>query len=249
VSVSYCLSRSSFEQRLFYERLLGKSVPRSARRDLKDAFYLQLDANERFPRLSIRHGSPSVGPLYGPFRTRGMIDVALRELHKRFPLRPCDYVFEPRVDLPLGLGCLYAQTRTCSAPCLLRMGEVEYRALAAEAAAFLLEPGRRGELPWIAPFVSLSQGISGVVVIPEVEEVALYPVSEWSVLDERVEKTPPRGIREAVSRLSFERGPQTPDDSPWLTEWLYSRKREGAFLIRRPGMAFEETIVRLAQSS
>ncbi|MGH9886161.1 MAG: hypothetical protein ACREBE_11565, partial [bacterium] len=41
---------------------------------------------------------------------------AIEALHAVFPLRPCDFVFEPAPDLAVGLGCVFAQVRTCAAP-------------------------------------------------------------------------------------------------------------------------------------
>ena len=67
------------------------------------------------------------GPLYGPFRDRRAAEKARDALQRTFPLRPCDYDFEPDPALPLGLACLYAQVRSCAAPCLARVSEAEYR--------------------------------------------------------------------------------------------------------------------------
>src|SRR6185436_10016743 len=106
------------------------------RRDLKPPAYLRLDPAERFPRATVENtaGEPT---RFGPFRDRRAAGKALAALHKAFPLRPCDYVFEPHPELPLGVGCLYAQVRSCAAPCLVRISEEEYRGLAAAAADVL----------------------------------------------------------------------------------------------------------------
>ena len=107
-------------------------VPLSARRDLKPPRYLHLDPAERFPRVTVRGTRRERAALFGPFRDRRGARSARDAVSQRsFPLRPCDYAFEPDPALPLGLGCLYAQVRTCAAPCLSRVSEEAYRALAA----------------------------------------------------------------------------------------------------------------------
>src|SRR5438132_90588 len=121
-AVRWSETTSAFHQRLVYERLMAQYVRPEKRRDLKPPAYIHLDPTERFPRLSVR--GPEAGPrsLYGPFRNRKAAARAVDALHKLFPLRPCDYTFEPAADLALGLGCVYAQVRTCAAPCLQRVG-------------------------------------------------------------------------------------------------------------------------------
>jgi hypothetical protein len=152
VAVAFAETASDFGQRLRYERLMARYVPLDKRKDLKPPSWVALDPAERFPRVLVRDDASS-GPLYGPFRDRAAAVRARDLLYKRFGLRPCDYVFEPDPALPLGLGCLYAQVRTCAAPCLARVGEDAYRGLAREAARFLAEPDARGDaLPgWIRP--------------------------------------------------------------------------------------------------
>ena len=105
-------------------------VAPSARRDLKPAAWLHLDPGARFPRLTVRPMAGDPAGLFGPFRNRPAAARAVAALHKLFPLRPCDFVFEPAPDLSLGLGCVYAQVRTCAAPCLSRVSEDGYRGLA-----------------------------------------------------------------------------------------------------------------------
>ena len=134
-AIGWVEADAPFRQRLLYERLASPLVPLSARRDLKPPVFLHLDPAQRFPRVTVRGADGGPRGLFGPFRDRRAAEKARDALHRLFPLRPCDYAFEPDPALPLGLGCLYAQVRSCAAPCLARVGEEEYRALAA--------PGRR----------------------------------------------------------------------------------------------------------
>jgi hypothetical protein len=245
-SLRYRTTLSLFEQRLVYERVMGPLVPRKARRDLKDPFYLHLDPAERFPRIAIRQGPPRGPSCYGPFRSRAQAEDALRDLHRRFPLRPCDYTFEPDPALPLGLSCLFAQTRTCAAPCLCRVTEDAYRTLAREAAGVLGDPALRSGLASIPPFVrAFGEGV-GLVVIEAGGRLALFPVRGPSVLVSEPVWVDRPDLLEA--RLGFEPPPEPPDDAPWLTEWLYARKREGMFVVApTPGALLEEASSRLRE--
>jgi hypothetical protein len=228
-ALSHATTRSPFEQRLVFERLLGGSVPRAARKDLRNPAFLRLDLGERFPRLRVLSGGAAGESLYGPFRTRASAELALREMHKLFPLRPCDYSFEPSEDLELGLGCLYAQTRTCSAPCLCRISEAGYQDLAREASVFLADPSRRPD-SFAPPWVGRSGGSRGLVVVPGAE-ISLYPVREATVLEDESVRVGREGLADALAALGWEAPPHPPDDAAWLTEWLYSRKRGAAYLV------------------
>jgi len=165
---------SPFHHRLLFERVMERHVPRSKRRDLKPPFFLHLDARERFPRLAIRPTAEDPVTSFGPFRDRKAAERALVALHKVFPLRPCDYVFEPHPELPLGLGCLYAQVRSCAAPCLKRTSEPDYRGLASQVVAVLAggaapPPGLEAVLP---PFVAAA-GARGLIVASKGETAEL----------------------------------------------------------------------------
>ena len=173
---------------------MARYVPLSARRDLKPPAFLHLDPAERFPRVSVRKarmartGSSGRSATAAPPRRPGT------SLHKLFPLRPCDYTFEPDPALPLGLGCLFAQVRTCAAPCLVRIAEADYRALAAQVAEVLARPERRPQDLGLAPWVSAAGG-RGVVVARNAAGVdELYPVRAGRVLDEAVILAPAEAI-------------------------------------------------------
>jgi len=227
-AIAYAPTTSPFQQRLVYERLMARYVPLSARRDLKPPAFLHLDPAERFPRVSVRKSEdgPS-GLLFGPFRDRRAAEKAQAVLHKLYPLRPCDYTFEPDPALPLGLGCLYAQVRSCAAPCLVRVGEADYRALAVQVAEVLARPDRRllDLASVLAPWVSAAGG-RGVVVSRGASGVAeLYPVRAGRVLEEAVILAPPEATREAIESIHWDdstSGGDTTVDWPWLSAWLHS---------------------------
>ena len=227
-AVSWMETDGPFRQRLAYERLSASLVPPPKRRDLKPAAFLHLDPNERFPRVSVR--GPGEGPLYGPFRDRRAAEKARDALQRLIPLRPCDYAFEPDRALPLGLGCLYAQVRSCAAPCLERVSEEEYRALAAQAALWLADPLRRGDAPASVP-ASLGAAFGRALVVDAGRRsIGLVPVHSGRVLDAAVVETTTDELERAVERLEWPEAGGG-EDWPWLTGWLRSPRARAAFVV------------------
>ena len=219
-----------FAQRLLYERLAATHVPRAERRDLQPPAFLHLDAEQRFPRVSIRGGDRGPAHLFGPFRSRRAAEKARDEVNRRFGLRPCEHAFEPDPLLPLGLGCLYAQVRSCTAPCLARVSETAYRDLAARAAGWLAHPAaREGALGAVAPEVCRVEGALAVVLGAGRKVVALYPVREGRVLDDAATSVPPDEIDGAVARLEWPAA-TGPDDWPWLAAWINCPRGRGTYV-------------------
>jgi hypothetical protein len=230
-AVGYARTTSPFHQRLSYERLMAVYVPPAARRDLKPPAFLHLDPEERFPRVTIRGAEAGGRGLFGPFRNRRAAERARAALHTVHPLRPCDYTFEPDPILPLGLGCLYAQVRSCAAPCLARVSEEDYRRLAGEAAALLAQPrGRPPEFAaWLPPWVSAAAA-RGLVVAAGTEGIELHPLREGRVLDELSLTTTREDLEASLDRLRWD-PPETPDlDWPWLAAWLASPRGKGSYI-------------------
>jgi len=230
-AIGWVEADAPFRQRLLYERLVAPLVPLSARRDLKPPAFLHLDPAQRFPRATVRGAEGGPRGLFGPFRDRRAAEKARDALHRLFPLRPCDFAFEPDPALPLGLGCLYAQVRSCAAPCLARAGEEEYRALAARAAAWLADPtARDGAPPAVPPAVSAAEGARAVVVDVGKKKIGLYPVHAGQVLEEAAVLTPPAEIESAAAALSWPDGGGG-DDWPWLAAWLRSPRGRASYVL------------------
>jgi hypothetical protein len=223
VAVAFAETASDFGQRLRYERLMARYVPAAKRKDLKPPSWLALDPSLRFPRVHVRDDG-TAPPLYGPFRDRAAAARARDLLYKRFRLRPCDYVFEPDPALPLGLGCLYAQVRTCAAPCLARVTEDAYRALAADAERFLAEPSARDEtLPaWIAPLA----GQRALVSERTRAGWELFALREWQVVDEA--SADDASLERALGALDWD-APAPAEDRAWVSGWLHAPKRKGVW--------------------
>ncbi len=230
-TLRFARSSSGFHQRLLFERWMAPLVPLSKRRDLRPPAYLHLDLAERFPRVSVRVpeglvDGASLHGLYGPFRDRRAAERALKPLHKRFALRPCDYVFEPQPQLPLGENCLYAQVRSCSAPCLARVSEAEYQALAARLATFLAQPAARPAdfAEFVPACVSLAAGRT-VIVERTRSGLELYPCLDGAVFEDQRQEVPASADQPALL-VALERlvwpaaAAPRPDDRAWLAAHL-----------------------------
>jgi len=245
-AIGWVEADAPFRQRLLYERLVAPLVPLTARRDLKPPAFLHLDPLQRFPRVTVRGVEGGPHGLYGPFRDRRAAEKARDALHRLFPLRPCDSAFEPDPALPLGLGCLYAQVRSCAAPCLARVGEEEYRALAARAAVWLADPSARKDAPAAVPLaVSAAGGARAVVVDAGRTEIGLYPVRAGRVLDGAAAFAPPSGLDAAVTRLDWPEA-SGPDDWPWLAAWLRSPRGRSSYVLAGGDAAALAAAVRAA---
>jgi hypothetical protein len=219
----------AFRQRLLYERLMAPIVPLASRRDLKPPVFLHLDPQERFPRVTIRLAEAGLSGLYGPFRDRRAAEKAHDALHRVFPLRPCDFTFEPDPALPLGVACLYAQVLSCAAPCLARVSADEYRALAGRAAAWLSDPRARTEAA-LPPTLAAAGAACALVLDVGRKAVGLFPVRAGRVLEDAAVSALPGELEAAVSRLQWPAG-EGADDWPWLLAWLRGPRRRGACLL------------------
>jgi hypothetical protein len=228
-ALGWARTAGPFEQRLLYERLMAPLVPIARRRDLEAPVFLHLDAGERFPRLGIRSAADGAAGLYGPFVDRRRAEAAREALHRRFPLRPCDYTFEPDPSLELGLACFFAQVRSCAAPCLARIGEGDYRALAGRAALHLSRPHLREEDDALPPTVAAVADRRALVVDRGGRDVGLYPVREGRVLDDAAVRVAATALEGALAELDWS-AEATGDDWPWLLAWLRSARRRRAWV-------------------
>jgi len=234
-AVGFARTRGPFERRLLFERLMAAHVPTSARRDLKPPAFVHLDPRARFPRLSVREGDAGAGDVFGPFVHRRAAEKARDVVNRRFGLRPCDFVFEPDPALPLGLGCLYAQVRSCAAPCLGRSSEADYRALGTRVAEWLGHPARRLDAPPAVPTPVSAVGMTRALVVDAGRrEVGLFPVAAGRVLEEAAVTVAPEDVADSVRRLQWP-SPKTPSDWPWLARFVASPKGRGSYLLVDPG--------------
>ncbi|MGN0885407.1 MAG: UvrB/UvrC motif-containing protein [Candidatus Spyradenecus sp.] len=109
-------------------------------RDDKRYLSLRADPNLPFPRLTTCRIVREDGALYfGPFPSSTVVRMALDFTERRFGLRKCSARNPGPED---HTHCLDDIVRFCSAPCLGRIAQADYRARFDEACAFL-----RGEKP------------------------------------------------------------------------------------------------------
>jgi hypothetical protein len=246
-------TRGPFHQRLTYERLMAPFVPLAERRDLKPPAFLRLDPTQRFPRVTIV-GITELDPsCYGPFRDRRAAERARDAAQKLFRLRPCDYRFEPDPALAIGLGCVYAQVRSCSAPCLARVGEQDYRELASRARAWLAEPGARADAPAAVPqSVAAATSARALVVDAARGGLGLFPVRGGHVLDACARWTSVEDLEHDLRTLDWAEPPTdgastgAAGDWPWLASWLASPRSSAAYLVLQDGEDVAELAARVA---
>jgi excinuclease ABC subunit C len=87
-----------------------------------------------FPRIGRHRGAKRKDcDYFGPFASSGAVNQTLAALLRAFPLRSCpDSIFNNRTR-----PCLQFQIKRCSAPCVGRIGPVEYAQLLEQTRAFL----------------------------------------------------------------------------------------------------------------
>ncbi len=227
--IAHAPTSSPFQQKLLYERLMARYVPIKERRDLKPPVFLHLDPAERFPRVRVARPGDAESTLFGPFRDKKSAERAREALHKLVPLRPCDYTFEPDPGLPLGLGCLFAQVRSCAAPCLARVSEEEYREMATETAKRLArgDPALSFLPPWVSP---VSEG-RGIVVDLSRGRIRLYPIVAGCVREAAMIELDLADLQPTLARLRWDENPDPVEpDWPWLVPWLQSPKGKGTYV-------------------
>ncbi len=214
-AVAWATTASAFGQRLAYERLMARYVPLSRRRDLKRPAYLRLDVSDRFPRIVVQPSAAGDG-VFGPFRDSRAATRARDALLKASRLRACDLEFEPAPDLEAGLACIHAQVGSCVAPCLVRVGEDDYRALAAQVAGVLDGAGERP--PEVPPWVRRAGGRS--VVVERVKGgIEAHAIAAGSVVDSVTVEG--EDVERAMAALSWDAPAGVTDDTPWLNAWRH----------------------------
>jgi DNA polymerase III subunit epsilon len=235
-TLRFAPTATEFGQLLLFERVTARCVPPPPRPDLKPPAWIHVDPATRFPRLSVvLQGGPGC---FGPFRTRDAAQEVVDALNGGHRLRACDYVFEPHPEWPTGVQCLFAQVGSCAAPCLGRIAEGDYRALAVEAARRLSAEDVALGLPsWTGPY----ERRAWVVEVRAGGGRELYPIAAGVVLDERAavlhddltvtpsdERTAPTPLAAFAARIDWT--PRGGTDWPWLTPWLASRRRRAAWI-------------------
>ena len=104
-------------------------------RDDKRYLALRADPTAKWPRFScVRIVRDDGARYFGPFPSAPIVRAAKDFVEKRYGIRECDAIMP---DEECHRHCLADVIRTCSAPCLGKIAEAEYRERFEEACAFL----------------------------------------------------------------------------------------------------------------
>ena len=136
--------KNEAESLLTEAALIKKYKPRFniLMRDDKRYLALRADPTDEWPRFTCCRIVRDDGARYfGPFPSAPVVRAAKDFVEKRWGIRECDAI---RPDGECHRHCLADVIRTCSAPCLGRVTQEEYRARFDEACEFL--EGRRPEV-------------------------------------------------------------------------------------------------------
>ena len=135
-SMTIVTTRTEAEALLLEAQLIKRFRPayNVLLRDDKSFPFILLREDHEFPRIQKHRGARRIkGQYYGPFASAGSVTRTLNALQKLFLLRSCSDSFFANRSRP----CLLYQIKRCSAPCVGRISDEEYRELVEEAKEFL----------------------------------------------------------------------------------------------------------------
>ncbi|MEH0861989.1 MULTISPECIES: excinuclease ABC subunit UvrC [Halobacteriovorax] len=122
----FIMTKTDAEAYILENNLIKKHIPKYniQLKDDKSYPYIQIDLNEKFPRLvyTRRPKRKKKVRLFGPFTTGSNIHKISRILTKSFTLRDCSIEEMRRRKRP----CLIYQMRQCSAPCVDYISREDY---------------------------------------------------------------------------------------------------------------------------
>ena len=135
-AVEVIQTHTEVEALLLESNLIKRLKPRYnvLLRDDKSFPYILITGGTDWPQLIKHRGARTApGEYFGPFASAGAVNRTLAALQRAFPLRNCsDSIFASRTR-----PCLQYQIKRCTAPCVGRIGEEDYRAIVTEARDFL----------------------------------------------------------------------------------------------------------------
>ncbi|UMA63941.1 excinuclease ABC subunit UvrC [Roseivivax marinus] len=135
-SMMFLTTRTETEALLLEQNLIKQLKPKFnvLLRDDKSFPNILVTGAHAYPQIKKHRGAKTEkGSYYGPFASAGAVNRTLNQLQKAFLLRNCtDSVFETRTR-----PCLLHQIKRCSAPCVGKISEEDYRASVQDAERFL----------------------------------------------------------------------------------------------------------------
>ena len=142
VAMEFVTTHTEAEALLLEADLIKRYRPRYniLLRDDKSFPSILLTGDHSFPQVLKHRGAQNrPGDYFGPFASVWAVNEALTTLQRAFLLRSCtDAVFASRTR-----PCLLHQIKRCSAPCVGRIEEADYRVSVDHARAFLTGGSRR----------------------------------------------------------------------------------------------------------
>ncbi|MBQ4850947.1 excinuclease ABC subunit UvrC [Pseudoalteromonas sp. MMG012] len=124
-NIEITLTNTETEALLLENNLIKKYQPRYniLLRDDKSYPYIFLSGHVH-PRLAFHRGSRKYkGEYFGPFPSSAAVSESLRLMQKIFPVRQCEDAYYRARSRP----CLQHQLKRCSAPCVGKVSDDEYR--------------------------------------------------------------------------------------------------------------------------
>jgi excinuclease ABC subunit C len=135
-SMEFVTTHTEVEALLLEANLIKRYMPRYnvLLRDDKSFPYILITGDHPAPQLAKHRGARNrPGEYFGPFASAGAVNRTIVALQRAFLLRPCsDSIFSSRTR-----PCLQFQIKRCSAPCVGRINEADYKGLVSEAHDFL----------------------------------------------------------------------------------------------------------------
>ncbi len=141
-SMEIITTRSEAEALLLEANLIKKFSPRYniLLKDDKSFPYIFISGDHAFSRLGKHRGAKTPkGKYFGPFVSAGAVNETITLLQKAFLLRTCSDNFFKNRSRP----CMLYQIKRCSGPCVNKISDEDYKALGAQAEAFLSGKSRQ----------------------------------------------------------------------------------------------------------
>lgn len=134
--IEYSVTESESAALMLEGQLIKKFQPKFniLLKDDKSFPYIKFRLDHKYPQLLRYRGKDlKGGKFFGPFASKGALEITLIELQKIFKLRSCtDSFFDSRTR-----PCLQYQIKRCTGPCAGKISRQQYGELVEEVKAFL----------------------------------------------------------------------------------------------------------------